>query len=422
MIGRWLALPLASVFLSVAHAAPLAFPGAQGFGAHVTGGRGCPVYRVTNLDDAGPGSLRDAVGKRHRTVVFDVGGYINLRSNLPVSGDITIAGQTAPGEGVGTLGYEVSFGRSSNVIVRYVRFRQGNTPRQEKKSALAITGGQGLIFDHVSVEWGRWDTIDMNKGRDITFQYCIIGQGVSPQRFGCLCQCDRVTFTHCLWINNQSRNPKANGVPIQFVNNVVYNWGAAGGFVEGHSAADSFDDVVGNYFIAGPSSSLTHAFAMGTPTDHVYSAGNRIDLDRDGTLNGTPLTAEQLGSVTVCPAPSAPLVDVQIDPADVAFAKVVNEVGCSLHRDGVDRVLIDQVRSLGGAGKIVDKDVSEIGGPGTIAGGAAPACTAGDGVSDAWKRARGLDVAKSVPADQMGADGYTTVERYINDLAATLAR
>jgi hypothetical protein len=396
---------------------PLAFPGAQGFAAHATGGRGCPVYNVTTLADAGPGSFRDAVSHGHRTVVFDVGGYVQLRSAVSVSGDLTIAGQTAPGEGIGTLGYEVSFGKSSNVIVRYVRFRQGNTPRQEKKSAVAITGGHDLIFDHVSIEWGRWDTVDMNKGRDITFQYCIIGQGVSPQRFGCLCQCDRVTFSHDLWINNHSRNPKAKGVPIQFVNNVVYNWGGAGGFVEGHSAADSYDDVVGNYFIAGPSSSLTHAFAMGTATDHVYSAGNLIDLDRDGRLNGVPLANGQLGDVTVQPAPHLPLTDVEVDDAATAFAKVVAGVGCSLHRDGVDRALIEQVRSLGTQGKVVDADLSEVGGPGTIAGGAAEPCTAGDGIPDAWKRLHHLDVQRPVRPDEAGSGPYTRLEEFLNETA-----
>jgi len=338
---------------------------------------------------------------------------------MAVSGDLTIAGQTAPGEGIGTLGYEVSFGKSSNVIVRYVRFRQGATPRQERKSAVAITGGQGLIFDHCSIEWGRWDTVDMNKGRDITFQYCIIGQGVSPQRFGCLCQCDRVTFTHDLWIDNQSRNPKAKGVPIQFVNNVVYNWGGAGGFVEGHSAAVSDDDMVGNYFVAGPSSSTAHAFAMGTDTDHVFSADNWIDLNRDGILNGRPATAEQLGHITLARAPSAPMDDdLRIEPAAVAFARVVAEVGCSLHRDAVDRALVDQVRSLGRSGKVVDKDENEVGGPGTIAGGPAPASTAGDGVSDAWKRSRGLSVSKRISPDQAGRGGVTLLENYLNDLAA----
>jgi pectate lyase len=371
-----------------------AFPGADGFGAYASGGRGGAVYHVTNLNDSGPGSFRDGVNARHRTIVFDVGGYIKLQSAVSVASDLTIAGQTAPGQGISTLGYEVSFSRSRNVIVRFIRFRQGNTPRQERKSAVAILNGSNMIFDHVSIEWGRWDCLDMNGSSDITFQYCIIGQGVGPQRFGCLCQSRNVTFTHNLWIDNQSRNPKAKGT-VQFVNNVVYNWGGAGGFVEGHSAADSYDDVVNNYFIAGPSSSKNHAFAMGKPTDKVYSAGNMIDTDANGTLTGRPLADPELGDITVQKVPFSKL-QLQIDPAATALSKVIAGAGCSLNRDAVDQALIDQVKSFGKQGKVIE-DIKEIGGAGEIQGGTAAKAV--------------LDLKDSGPAD---ASGYTQLEDYLN--------
>lgn len=111
---------------------------------------------------------------------------------LRVGSDLTIAGQTAPGDGIGLRGSEVSFSGARNIIVRHLRVRQGLAARQEKKSAINITGGQDMIFDHVSVQWGRWDTVDMNRCRNITFQDCMIGPGISPQRFGCLCQSDHV--------------------------------------------------------------------------------------------------------------------------------------------------------------------------------------------------------------------------------------
>ena len=151
--------------------AELAFPGAEGFAAHATGGRGGDICHVNNLEDSGPGSLRDAVSKGPRIVVFDVGGYVNLKSTLHVSSDVTIEGQTAPGLGIGTRNYEVSFSDSHNVIVRYVRFRQGDTPHQERKSAVNITKGRNILMDHVSIEWGRWDTVDMNDSSDVTIQY-----------------------------------------------------------------------------------------------------------------------------------------------------------------------------------------------------------------------------------------------------------
>ncbi len=384
-----------------------AFPGAQGFASHATGGRGGSVYLVTNLDDSGPGSFRDAVSQPNRTVIFDVGGYVDLKSPMHVASDITIAGQTAPSEGIGTRNCEISFSDSKNVIVRYIRFRQGNTAGEEKKSAVNITGGSDMIFDHVSIEWGRWDTVDMNKCTDMTFQYCIIGQGVSPQRFGCLCQSQNVTFTHNLWIDNQSRNPKAKGT-VQYVNNVIYNWGGAGGFIAGHSAADSYDDLVGNYFIAGPSSTTAHAVSEGTPTDKIFSSGNYADLNANGVLDGIPLTDQQLGNVTVMKQSFSSL-SLPIDAADQAYRKVVAEAGCSLHRDRVDQDLIGQVQSLGKKGKII-QDVSEIGGSGQILGGDTPPPKRTGGIPDDW-----LATHPQPP----NSDRSTDLERYLNALATT---
>ncbi len=396
-LATWCGLSLLPALAAGADSsAPLAFPGAQGFAANATGGRGGDVVHVTNLNDSGEGSFREAVKKGHCTVVFDVGGYIPLKSVLAVGSDITIAGQTAPGEGIGTRDSEISFSGSKNVIVRYMRFRQGNVPKQEKKSAVDIYQGSNMIFDHVDIQWGRWDCLDMNKSDNMTFQYCIIGQGVSPQRFGCLCQSQHVTFTHNLWINNQSRNPKAKGT-VQYVNNVVYNWGGAGGFVEGHSAADSFDDVVGNYFIAGPSSSKGHAFVMGLPSDKVYSAGNFVDLNLNGILDGRPCTVEDLGNITVQEKPFSTL-QLQIDSAGEAYNKVLAGAGCSLHRDAIDQSLIEQVKSLGKEGKIIE-DVNDIGGPGEIKGGTAA-----------------REVTELKEAGPVDAEGYTKLETYLNDL------
>ena len=163
-----------------------AFAGAQGFGAAASGGRGGAVYHVTTLNDSGPGSLRDAVSRPHRIVVFDVGGYIELHSALHIGSDLTISGQTAPGEGVGTRGAEVSLSDSKNVIVQYVRFRQGLASHEEKKSAINIHDGSNIILDHLSIQWGRWDTVDITGGSNITIQYSIIGPGVAPQRLGAL--------------------------------------------------------------------------------------------------------------------------------------------------------------------------------------------------------------------------------------------
>src|SRR5712671_5615079 len=270
-----------------------AFPSAEGFGALAAGGRDGEIYRVTNLDDSGPGSFRDAVSKPHRFVVFDVGGIIRLKANVSVASHITLVGHGAPGDGIALYGKSVSFSGSRNVIVRYLRFRQGISGDRGKCS-VNLSSGSDMIFDHCSIEWGRWDCLGLTVGsHDITFQNCIIGEGIDPQRFGSLTDSvTNITYTHNLWINNQSRNPKAKGT-IQYFNNVVYNWGVTG-LVGGHSAADHQLDCIGNYFIKGPSSNDRFAGQF-TATDHVFQKNNYADLDRDGQLNGRLVVEKDFG-------------------------------------------------------------------------------------------------------------------------------
>ncbi len=312
---------------------------------------------MTTLGDAGPGSFREAVSRGPRTVVFDVGGSIVLRSPVSVHSDITRAGQTALGDGVDILGQEVSFSGSHNVIVRDLRFRQG-LGGSRHHSALGLHAGHNMIFDHVSAEWGRWDTVDMNGSSDITIQDSIIGEGIDPQRFGCLCGSDNVTFLRDLFINNQSRSPKAKG-KIQFLNNVIYNWGVTG-FVGGHSGAVHSADVINNYFIKGPSSNDRFAGEF-SATDHIYQRGNFADLNCNGRLDGRAITATDFGTATVTATPFAP-VPVNLDTAWDAYRKITAGVGCSLHRDSVDARLIDDLTSLGTRGRII-RDPATVSGP-----------------------------------------------------------
>ena len=199
---------------------------------------------------------------------------------------------------------------------------------------------------------------------DITFQNCIIGEGVDPQRFGSLSDSvTNITYTHNLWINNQSRSPKAKG-RIQYINNVVYNWGVCG-LVGGHSGADHFQDVVGNYFIAGPNSN-GHAVGEFTATDHVFQNGNFVDGDKDGKPNGRELVPADFGSGEKAPtfvtAPSnGSLEKLKIEPAATALTNVLATAGCSQKRDAVDARLIDAVQSFGTRGKIIHSE-AEVGG------------------------------------------------------------
>jgi pectate lyase len=397
LAASWIALGAVCSTAGQVEARPplVAFPGAEGFGALASGGRGGTIYHVSNLDDHGPGSFRDAVGTERRIVVFDVGGYIDLASPVSVASNITIAGQTAPGEGICLKNYSVSFAKSHNVIVRYIRLRQGLTPKQEKKYTVGLGECHDVVLDHVSIEWGRWDCIGFTGSSDVTLQYCLIGEGIDPQRFGCLCQSDNVTFSHNLWINNQSRNPKAKGT-VQYINNVVYNWGS-NGYVGGHSAAVHSADLINNYFIKGPSST-DHFAGEFTATDHIFQSGNFFAPSRDGQLHGRPAVAADFPQATLVASPAIkPPVPVTVDSAAEACAKVLAGAGDALHRDAIDTRLIQQARSFGKLGTVIH-DPAEVGGFGNIKGGAAGKIPVTD-------------------PNRVMPSGYTAIEEYLNTLS-----
>lgn len=365
-----LAAALAGTFLvKAADTVPaLAFPGAEGFGRFTTGGRGGEIVHVANLNDSGAESFRDAVSKSHRIVVFDVSGIIRLKSNVSVSSDVTILGQTAPGDGICFYGRSVSFSGERNVIVRYVRFRQG-IEGDRGKCSVNLSSGSNMIFDHCSIEWGRWDCLGLTRGsHDVTFQDCIIGEGVAPQSFGSLSDSvTNITYARNLWTNNRSRNPKAKG-RIQYINNVVYNWTVCG-LVGGHSEADHYLDALGNYFIAGPNSNGRAAGEF-AKTDHVFQKDNWADTDKDGKLNARELGTSDFGSGEGAPTfvtnlTVAPQIAVKILSASAALTNVLANAGCSLHRDAVDARLIDEVKSFGKHGKRIDSE-TEIGGIGEL--------------------------------------------------------
>jgi len=421
-----LALVAGLLAASPALAAPLAFPGAEGFGAAVTGGRKGQVVHVTSLADSGAGSLRDAVSQGSRIVVFDISGVIAITSPLVIGGDnITIAGQSAPGDGITIYGDGSSFSSRKNIIVRYVRFRQGINSGSGTK-AVNITDGQNMIFDHVSVQWGRWDNFGITgTSSTVTLQNSIIGEGINPQRFGSIVDSAQdITIAHNLWIDNESRNPKfkANG---QYINNVVYDWGAGGGLIGGHSGADWYEDVINNYLIAGPSA-VDGFLTFYASTDHVYNTGNLVDVNKDGQLNGRAVVSGDFAGDTPptfeTAAHNNPSVPVTVLSAADAYARIVAQAGTCLHRDAVELRLIDQLTSLGTKGTVIPttSDESSVGGQPTMTSEkrAAGFDTDGDGMPDAWETAHGLNPnsASDGSGDNTG-DGYTNVEKYLNELA-----
>jgi autotransporter-associated beta strand protein len=393
-----------------------AFPGAEGFGANATGGRGGSVYVVTNLNDSGAGSFRDAVSQPNRTVVFAVGGIIRITSRIPVKSNITIAGQTAPGGGITIYGNGVSFSDANNTICRYIRFRQGING-DGGTDAVGIASGDSMIFDHVSASWGRDETFSVSGSpSNITLQDCIVGQGLLVHSAGGLMQTDGgVSVFRTLYADNWMRNPKVKGVH-EFTNNVVYNWGSGGGYImAGDSAGQSFTNISNNYFIAGPNSPA-QPFSPGNLNFHAFADNNLHDANRNGVLDGTVVPPEGYPAVDLVPARySYPAVATLLTPQQ-AYAHVAAHAGASLQRDQVDAYMINELASIGTVGAQIVNE-SEVGGPGTVAGGVAPADTDGDGMPDWWEQAAGSDSAVADNNGDLNGDGYTNLENYINALA-----
>jgi hypothetical protein len=271
-----------------------AFPGAQGFGRFATGGRGGSVYFVTTTNDTGAGSFRDAVSVSGRTVIFRVGGVIDYQApRYAPKANITIAGQTAPGDGVTIYGNGLSFSGSHNNICRFIRVRQGINGTSGT-DAMGIANGHDMIFDHITASWGRDETFSISGDvSNITIQSAIISQGLQTHSAGGLIQTDGgVSILRSLYIDNDTRNPKVKGVS-EFVNNVICNWETIGYNMGGDSAGESFVNVFNNYFMRGPASGST-AIGGGNLDFHIYRANNWYDGDRDGILDGADLSARCL--------------------------------------------------------------------------------------------------------------------------------
>jgi hypothetical protein len=397
---------------------PLAFPGAIGFGSTATGGRGYAAYHVTNLNDTGAGSFRDAVSAGHRIIVFDVGGIINLASAVSVSGNLTIAGQTAPGGGIALEGAEVSFSNSSNDIVRNLRIRQGTNDPDTGKSGIAADTSTMLIFDHMSIEFGQWDNLDINSGMNVTMQRSIIGDPIG-QQFNAHCDSTNLSWFENIFSSAHNRSPLAKG-DTQFVNNVVYNFQA--GYTAGNTGGLFTHDIVNNYFITGPSTTNAGDAFFQVNNQAMYFEGNVLDSNHDGTLNGSAMGLP--GGATALTAPWDPSTTALATASAAAgYAYDIVHSGALPH-DDVDALVLADVTSLGTKGQLwTSQSATNLsnGGYGTLAGGTAPTDTDGDGIPDAWETANGLNPNNAADAiAQYGCTGYTNLEEYVNQLADSL--
>lgn len=417
---------------AAAQDALLAFPGAEGFGRFATGGRGGEIYHVTNLKDSGTGSLRDAVSKSNRIIVFDVSGVINLKSRLVFKNNLTILGQTAPGEGVQVYGNGVSFSNANNIIVRYLRIRMG-VNGDSGKDAAGVAEGHDMIFDHMSVLWGRDENFSVssnNKGTgpaNVTIQNSFIGQGLQPHSCGGLIQTDNgVTLFRNLYIENSTRNPKVKGLN-QFVNNVTYNWGEGAAYnMGGDSAGDSWAEISDNYWVAGPWKGAK-PLSGGNGNFKYTGTGNYHDGNKNGVLDGAELTeaeytasggyrVDDTAALLNHGAPKAIPEIAGRMTAPEALEYVLAHGGASLPvRDEVDQYLIDELASygtLGSTGGITTEKSLPHKGTGTLYGGYKPLDSDGDGIPDEWENANGLNANDPSDAAAIAANGYANIENY----------
>ncbi len=413
----------------------LAFPEAQGFGRHATGGRDGTVVHVTNLNDSGAGSFRDAVSQSNRIVVFDVGGYVALKTAVSVKSNVTIAGQSAPGDGVGFRGGEISFAESSNIIARYLRIRPGSDTASTDDDALSLYRAQNVVIDHVSLEFAPWNDVDgvsddwqNHPVTNVTFQDSLLADPTG-QQFGAHTESvsSQWSWYRNVFANSHNRNPLAK-VNTVFVNNVLYNDSA--GYTT-HTSTAFQHDIVNNAFVFGPASTGTDdTWFQIDENQSIYDAGNLKDDNLNGSFDGAathPYWYQGTGTVL-----SKPWSTESATPYDAtsAYRIAVSRAG-ALPRDPIDALVISQLRTLGkgttgtgantvGPGDTLYTSQTQTGLPnngyGDLAGGTAPTDTDHDGMPDFWERATGADPAVD-DAMKKASDGYALIERYLDWLA-----
>lgn len=406
---------------------PPAFRGAEGFGATATGGRGGDVYYVTSLDDSGPGTLRDAVSRGDRMILFQVSGTIELQSTLRVAAsNITIAGQTAPGEGICLRGKELLIS-GDNVIVRFLRVRPGDELGQEH-DAITIWAADRVILDHCSMSWSTDSLNDVVKGStNVTVQWCILseplnrsvhvkgahgygtGWGSGPG--------GGATFHHNLLAHCNSRSPRIGSDPgalIDVRNNVIYNMG--GGWAYGGEHARI--NYVANYFKPGVDTAHPRSvFRISNPETRIHLAGNVIEAHADVSADNALALVIDDGvdrqDAVVSAAFATPPIDATA--ADVAYEAVLTSAGAiQPRRDAVDARIVADVRS--GSGHIIDSP-REFGGWPTLASTPPPADRDRDGLPDAWEAEHGTDPEAPADGSWVRADGFTELEHYLDACA-----
>lgn len=429
---------------------PLAFPTAEGYGKYTTGGRGGQVFEVTNLNDSGEGSLRAAVeAKGPRTVVFRVSGTIKLNSDLRIKNpNITIAGQTAPGDGICLRGYPLMIS-ADEVIIRYIRVRFGD---ESGKDADAISARyvKNLILDHVSASWSVDETMSIYHCENVTVQWCMITESLfdsnhskSNHGFGGIWGSNHSTYHHNLIAHHSSRNPRfASGCGnTDYRNNVLYNWGYRSCYGGEKRQNDKFNftniNMVANYYKPGPATDPARAAELAEPSSrgpddkgHWYVADNVIEGSPSVSANNW---SGVRGSNYIQLDEPWDAMPIHQQTAQEAYESVLQHAGASLpKRDPIDSRILQEVREGTATYEGVYKTKKRVGSNSEITGiidsqedvggwpelenaSAAPD-TDHDGIPDAWETTHGMAPNDTNDGNQTNADGYTMLEQYINSI------
>lgn len=407
------------------------FPGAEGAGARTSGGRGGRVLEVTNLNDSGPGSLRAAIeATGARIVVFRVAGTIALESRLRVlNGALTIAGQTAPGEGICLKNYSLSI-EASNVIVRYIRSRLGDESKQQSDSLTVWRGTHDVMVDHCTASWSVDEALSLaGDVSNVTVQWCLISEGLrhsvhekGNHAYGSLMRASGpVSLHHNLWAHNDSRNPRLGdsyGKPpyptFDVRNNVIYDYGSTcSGLTQGNFGAN----YVGNTIRSGPSSTAKTPITVGGPSDlRFFIQGNEVvdnaALTRDNRQFFNTMVIDGKTQVQTVSEPFA-MEPVHTTTASEAYEAVLASVGASLPaRDAVDARIVREVKTR--SGHIIDSQ-RDVGGWPMLKTGTAPPDSDHDGMPDAWETQYGFNPrSEADAASDADGDGYTNIEEFLN--------
>jgi len=422
-------------FWGEVYAQQLAFPTAEGSGQFSTGGRGGSVYEVTNLSNSGPGSIVDGVSSGNRTIVFRISGTIELGDLLlsPKS-NTTIAGQTAPGDGICLKG-RIYIGAVSNVVIRYIRVRVDAGAANSSGDAIDIDKGTNIIIDHVSASYARDEGIScQEESNNVTVQWCIISEALTFENhsYGSLVRGDygdEKTYHHNLYAHNKGRNPRPGnytatstdpeGLHFDFRNNVVYNWaGSSAGYNADNNTVSRYN-FIGNVYIRGAESSGNLAFRESS----VDAFGYFEDNSMEGVVPADPwsLVTLQNFSSTQRDDYKSRSYEIPMEPVfttspEQAKSDVLKMAGAILpERDTIDTRIVNDVLNKTGHSIATTDDQPEGGWP-VLNSLPAPPDDDHDGMPNDWEMANDLDPNDPADRNDVGPDGYTQLEMYLNDL------